>query len=365
MSSKLDCQQITSLISDLQQKKTNFDAQIDSGSRNTDQLLNLQEQIEAIITEIIDSNWPYENLAKEIVGKNYDFQTEVLRKRGVLERLNEFEGIRAIDGNFYPMPTEEQVVKKFKEKVEKIKLKIDQGFKLPILVPFGVKLSVFVDRVGDTIIDHYTQGKLFAAKRNNNDPDKPLDLDLMKPINIFKENFDEKAIYDPEAFVYNPAGDKGKNKQAKLEESDFPGWQLLLVEDMPNLPTGNSVEKVGGRIRLDCKGRAIKKYIAKGETKPSINEFYKAVKTEQMYQGERGMTFESWLAYLLYHLEAKDEVIDTNNENGRVSYLLGAFSEGYIPFAWWSSSGKKAALSGELPPHRDFVCAPRMSVEIS
>ncbi|MCX6808628.1 MAG: hypothetical protein NTW50_03095 [Candidatus Berkelbacteria bacterium] len=365
MQSDQNCSQLTSKLRSIQKKGADFDELIQPNAKpNIKSALSLQSEISQEIKEIIDQLWPFEKLPKAEVERQYDFQIQVLRKRNILENINGAEGIYAIDGNFYPIPTKEQIINKLKEKSETLGLKINQGFTLPLLVPFGMKLRSFADKVSDTILDHHNQGKLFATKLNESDPDEPLELYAKQHLYLYDDDFDTKASYNPINLDTDPKKNKGKTKKEKIKDSDFPGWQFLLLEPLPNLPRGGNVETINGRTQLDNTGKSIKQYIKKGETIPSIEELHKVTQSDPMYQGEQGMIYESWLSYFLYHLEETNQVIDDYQGNGKISYLTGAIADGIVPCAYWFRGDRQAYLVRFDPGDRVVGCAMRLSVGV-
>jgi hypothetical protein len=99
-----------------------------------------------------------------------------------------------------------------------------------------------------------------------------------------------ELVYNPKEFSKNH---KGQTKQEILAKQG--GWQVLFIEDMPNIPRDNPKTK-GGRTQIDTSGSSIKKYVKRGGNIPSPAEYLNALGKESAYNSESGMTPEAQLA---------------------------------------------------------------------
>src|SRR6185503_866684 len=161
------------------------------------------------------------------------------------------------------------------------------------LTPIAMSLDALRERYKARILEHYTdmqdpndptkripdpaRTRLFATKENQTDPDVPLELDTNDPLYTWEayENADVtgELVYFPTAFDQTNHGGKTK---AQLLAENKQGWDIILLEDMPNLPAKRAGKTKGGRKQL--------------EAGASSNEYLEAIKTQAMYQHESGFT---------------------------------------------------------------------------
>ena len=297
--------------------------------------------------------------------EQYESQVEIMQKFGMLETLESGElGIKGIDGKEYAIPTQMEIVEKMEASKELVERKQEQGFTRLLLVPFGMKIDDLAETYKQAILKHHQEGKLFATKKNPDDSLEPLELDESQPLWKWDgyNNADAtgELVYNPKEFSENH---KGQTKQEILAKQG--GWQVLFIEDMPNIPRDNPKTK-GGRTQIDTSGSSIKKYIKGGENTPSPAEYLNALSKESAYNGESGMTPEAQLAYSIIHLEETDQVIDDYRGNGSVSYQIGAYfpSSGDVPSAYWGRGNRRASLDGYRPGDRSGNCGVRPAVRI-
>ena len=301
--------------------------------------------------------------------EQYESQVEVLEKAGLLRKLESgklgIEGIEGIDGKEYPLPAPEEVAKRMEANKELVERKQEQGFTRLLLVPFGMKLDDLIEAYKQRILDHSQKGKLFATKKDSGDPSMPLELNESHPLWKWDgyNNADAtgELVYNPKEFSKNH---KGKTKQEILEKQG--GWQVLLIEDMSNIPREGGAKTKGGRTQIDTGGSSIKKYIKRGENIPSPAEYLKALNKEPAYNGESGMTPEEQLTYAILHLEETDQVIDDYRGNGSISYQIGAYfpSSGNAPNAYWNRDNRQANVDRNNPDNRNDNCGVRPAVRV-
>jgi hypothetical protein len=289
--------------------------------------------------------------------EQYERQTEILKKAGILQELESGEtGIKGIDGKEYALPSQQEVAEMMEANRELVERKQEQGFTRLLLVPFGMKLDDLTEKYRQAILKHHAERKLFATKKNPDDSLEPLELDEKQPLWKWDgyNDADVKGnlVYQVKKFSRDHGG---KTKQEILAEEG--GWQVLLIEDMPNIPRAGKGEEIGGRKQL--------------EANSTPEEYLKALKSAEAekkdpYHGESGMMPEGQLAYAILHLEETDQVIDDWKGNGSVSYQAGAYfpSSGAVPYACWDRGDRRAYLGGYYPDDRDDGCGVRPAVRI-
>lgn len=317
-----------------------------------EKLAELYQQIE----ELYESKKELESSFQE----QYKSQVEVLKKAGILQELKSGQlGVKGIDGKEYPLPAEQDVAKRIEANKELVERKQEQGFTKLLIVPFGMKLDDLIEAYKQRILDHSQKGKLFATKKEEDDKTEhraPLALDKDQPVWVWDEyegaDVNGKLVYRPKQFSKKH---QGKTKQEILKEEG--GWQIMFVEDMPNIPREGKGETAKGRKQF--------------EANDTPNEYLKTLnnaetKKTDPHNGEKGMTPEEQIIYAITHLEETDEVVDDWQGNGSVSYQIGAYfpSSGYVPSAYWDRDYRQAYLGGSNPDFRDDDYGVRPAVRI-
>ncbi|OQA03591.1 MAG: hypothetical protein BWY68_00698 [bacterium ADurb.Bin400] len=316
------------------------------------------------IQESGEDFWPFEKLGQEEVELQYQKQVEALRVAGFIEDIGGGrEGIKAIDGNAYPVPELETVLALMVEKQELLSTKIEQGFTKLLLVPFGKKLTELTDGVSRQILAHKKANKLFATKKDPNNPREalvPLDLDESQPLWVWDQYPDADTsgnmVYYPDQYESEHHG--GKKKQDILAAPGaIPGWDILLVEDLPNIPRANQGKTVG------APGQQRKQ----PEAGSTPRQYLQQQKAGGAYENEEFLTPEAWLTYFATHLEETDQVIDDYQGNGSVRYLGAAWfpSSGSVPSACWYRDSRRAYLYGYGPGYRDDDCGVGSAVRVA
>ena len=301
------------------------------------------------------------------LAQQYEKQIDILRDACGFELESGEVGITGIDGKDYPVPTQEEIAVLVVENREFIEKKKEQGFTKLLLVPFGMKLEYLIHAYKDVITRHKETNKLFATKKDQNDQNEdlvPLDLDKDQPVWTWDEYEDAdvngKLVYYPDKF--DEEGHQGKTKTELLKESG--GWNILLIEDMPNIPETDP-KTVGGRTQIDAFGNAMEKFLS-GKEVPTPKEYLSFLDHEEAYQGEQGMSPEDQLMYAISHLEETNQVIDDYQGNGKISYQVGAYfpSSGDVPNAYWDRDDRRANLHRVDVDNRLDHCGVRSAVRI-
>ena len=268
--------------------------------------------------------------------EQYAGQKDILRNIGVLERLSSGEGIKGIDNKEYLIPTYEEILQRIEAKEEILKTKTEQGFTKLLIVPFGMKLDELIEKYSKVILKHHKAGKLLATKENPKDPDEPLELDENQPVwkweGYDNADIEGKLVYFPREFSQNH---QGKTKKEILKEQG--GWNIILIEDLPNIPREGKGKEIKARKQF--------------EANKTPNEYLKTLQTDKQYEHEQGMTPEDQITYAITHLEQTNQVIDDYSGKGSISYQLGAFftASGNVPNASWDRGVRQAVLSGNDP----------------
>ena len=314
----------------------------------------LKEEIEEKLGKLKSELEPI--FEKEIsLEKQYQSQVEILTKAGILIDLeNKEKGILGIDKKPYPIPTLDKIRERLEANKTTLEKKIKEGFQKLLLVPIGMSLDLMIDKYRNVILDHHTNNKLFATKKNPTDPDDPLDLDTTTPVWVWDKykEADKKGelVYYPNTF--DPKTHGGETKQELLSHLTLPGWEVILLENLPNIPRQTKGQTREGRRELEA-----------GETP---NAYLEKLKKEKPYQNETGLTPEAWLTYAITHLEEKNEVVDNFEGHGSINYNLGAYfpASGYVPDAYWYRTNRRAGMGrGDVSSSGEY-CGVRSSVRV-
>ena len=346
--------------------RVRFKGLVDSSDPNTENhgrpVLEIDVETEGGLHRIVEAAaivaegedfWPFEKLTQEEVKKQYLVEIETLRTAGVLERLRSGqEGIRGIDNKEYAVPSLETILAQMAEKQEILSAKIDQGFNKLLLVPFAKDLGTLINSTKERILAHKSANKLQGTNGDS------LDLDTATPIWVWDkyQNADKvgELVYDVKEYSTENHGGKTKN-QILAEPSSTPGWQIMLTEDLPDIPRKDSpnTKTLGGRKQIEA-GQSPAAYLA-------------AQKSDPVYSNETFHNPESWLTYFLTHLEKTNQVIDDYQGNGSLRYLGNAYfpSSGGVPGGYWYRDYLRAGLDGSRPGRVADSCGVGSAVRVS
>jgi hypothetical protein len=316
---------------------------------------------------------PFESALK--IREQYETQKQIYERIQLLEKREGMLGMEGIDGVWYPFPSLSEIHRRFRENKEMLDIKTDQGFEKLLIVPFGMSLAKFEKTMEKTILSHYAEmpdptkpGKmipdpektrLFATKNEATDPDEPLALDKVDPLWVWDKYLDADTkgtlVYFPVVFDADAKIHQGKTKQ-KLLEDPGQGFQILLIEESPNIPAKNTNEVIGTKQP--------RKRLEAGDTPKSYLE---TLQTQPEYSHEEGLTPEAWMTQFLLHLEETDQVIDDWEGNGKLNFNLG----GWFPAVYrvargrWARGGARASLGGDYSKDRNSSDGSRSAVMIS
>ncbi len=292
----------------------------------------------------------------EVIGKKleselnlkeqYEEQVQTLKKVGILKKLKNGEwGMIDILGNEQPIPSYEEIKARMEVKVEMLDKKREQGFTQLLLVPIGMRLSEITEKAGELIVKKHGEGNLLAT-----DGTTKLELEMKdgQPQPIYVDDIYQDAdvkgdlVYGVKKFDKDNHG--GRTKKELIEKTG--GWQVMFIEDIPDLPKKGAGQEIEGRKQLEA-GQSPEEYLAK-------------IQTDEQYANEEFTTPEAQLAYFLYYLQKHNQVIDDFEGNGRICWNAGAFFKGagLVPRGNWVRRGRQFSLDGISPDgHRDGVSA--------
>ncbi len=282
-------------------------------------------------------------------------QTEILQKASLLKMLSDGKslGIVGIDGKEYIAPTLADVTKRLDNKKDFVAEKIRQGFNKVILVPFGAPLESIIKKYEEALVGHKNASKLLATKENASEPDQNLDLDPTHPVNVWNEYKDgdikNNFFYFPKK--HDAIKHEGKTKLQLLADP-MNAWQIILVENMPNIPSPDKGKKVGGRKQIEA-GKTPKEYL-------------NILESKKPYIGEEGLTPEADLSYAITHLEETNQVINDWAGLGNLSYELGAFftSSDSVPCLAWNRDFNRSDLWKFSVTNNDLHIGIRVGIRI-
>ncbi|MFA6428299.1 MAG: hypothetical protein WCW02_02025 [Candidatus Buchananbacteria bacterium] len=349
------CQRLTLELESLKQLKQTFNQEL-AGLPQTgksDDLIFIREaktKLEQTLQELQDQLWlNTPELTPENLKAQYEAQVDILRKNNLLKTLSTGKlGIEAIDKQEYPIPTLEQIEEIMLEKRKFFETKIKQGFVKLILVPFGLPIGSLIEAYDRALIEHHQRGEL---RDTQNQP-----LGLNKEIGT-KFIFDDAGLVEAEAtgdLAYFPQEYSKTDHQGKTKQELLPtqAWQVLLLEDLPDLPPEGQGKIIAHRQQP--------------EANQSPNNYLKQLQTDPQYKGEQGLTPESWLIYALSHLTQTNQVIDGYQGSSKACYLLSSCLKklGCVPYVYFYRNFAQVDLIQGAPGNPNSSKAGRFLVSI-
>ncbi len=292
----------------------------------------------------------FENIS---ISEQYEKQIETLKAVGLIEHLASGEySIIGQDKKEYIVPTLEEILERMNKDIEKYKTKIEQGFSKLLIVPFAKKLYDPED--DKSLTSAYS--KLILEKHQNNQlmatSGDALELDGNTPLWVWEDGYnqdDENIIYFPKQ--YDPENHGGKTKNQLLQEENL-GFQILLIEDLPDLPAENEGKTIVSRPQLEANLTPI--------------EYLEKLQTDPNYQHEQGLTAEAWLTYTITYLYENDQVIDDWKGQGKFCYNLATYfpSSTVVSSGSWRRNFRQSSLGRNDVSNRFSVSSARPSVNI-
>ncbi len=298
--------------------------------------------------------------------QQYEQQKQTLTEVSILETLSTGEmGIKGIDGKEYAFPSYQDITERMKEKKEILETKINQGFKKLLIVPFAMPISVLIERYKQVLFE--TNKKQGGIKGTDG---KKLDLNEKNPIDVWDDLTQCDNLHTPEdkQIEYSVQNYDGKTKEARggkykkelLQEDPTNAWQLLLLEDMPDLPAKGKGQTINNRKQIEA-GKSPEEYLKLMQTGQYQDEQGKEQTTEQ-YENESGLTPEANLILWIAYLREKQIAIDDYAGQGKINWLVGNYLSGYVPSFLWARDYRRPRLDRVYPVFRDSRSAGRPSV---
>jgi len=115
--------------------------------------------------------------------KEYNCIIVALDRTGILTLLPRSEklGVVGIDAKEHPVPTQEEVHRIFETNKELIDIKAGQDFTQLLITPFAMPLAFLVHKASSALIKHTKDKKISKTKRNLEQKDIPLEVNLRNP----------------------------------------------------------------------------------------------------------------------------------------------------------------------------------------
>ncbi len=273
----------------------------------------------------------------ELIGikKQYESQLEVLRNAGLLSQLSDgSDGIIGVDATEYPIPSLLSIVQRFCEdgnKYELLRRKVEQGFTKMIMVPFASQLHLLLFAYAERLRAHKAADQLFGVSdspaANPLTGVQELQLDMNVPTFTRSAYNTQKPVYFPTSF--DPENHGGLTRQEAISQKG--AWQVYLIEETP-IPKKDQGANKNGRRQL--------------EAGLKFTQYLEMLQADPQYEGEIGLTPESWLMRAMTRLKERGEVIDDYLGKGAGNMILGmyfpAFSQ--VAEAYWSDIGHRVCL---------------------
>ena len=296
---------------------------------------------------------PFEKLK---IKEQWDKQIKILSKLEIIQIIESKKlGILGIDGKEYAVPTYIDIQKRLEANKEMITRKMEQGFTKLLIEPFGYSFNELEKKYEKIILEHHNNGKLFATKENDTDPDEKLDLDINKPVYVWEDGYkncdtEDKIVYFPKEF--NKKNHGGKTKKELLAEESSNGWRIWLLEDVPNIPREGKGKEVGKRRQIEA-GK-----------KPT--EYLQMLQNEEIYKNESGLTPEADIMNSIIQLEEKNQVSNDWQGKGSLSYQIGAYfpASALVPASYWYRDYRRAYLDRFVVSARDEDYGLRVGVRV-
>jgi len=331
-----NCPELLSSLEHIKTLKTQFDSSLSDSIKSGDFTIptKLKQELETKVKELNNQIYPLENLEQEHLEQQYHKQLEILERTGILETLSSGEQGIIINNQEYPMPTIDSILERLRANSEQLDKKASQGFTKLLVVPFGLDLQTLIEKYKQVLLKHHNNNTLLDSEG------KSLEIDTNQPIYTWDGYQNEPLVYFPQSFDQN-------NHQGKTKDQLEP-WQILLVEDMIDLPKAGEGKTLNQRKQL--------------EANQTPNSYLEQILKEQ----EQGLTPESWLLLAITYLEEQNKQIDDWQGKGKASYLPGAYfpKEACVPIACWGRGNRQAKLNGDRSDRSGADDSVRSSVKI-
>ena len=162
-------------------------------------------------------------------------------------------GVIGIDGNEYPIPTQQQVLELFVHNSILVERKVKQGFNCLELIPIAMPITELVDLLRTIIVKHAIQGNIFPTGQS--DTLLPLRVNKDKQVWLWetlKQAIEkDELVYFPNEYSNYHGGQTKLEVIANKSICAFPGWSVGIVENLHVMPQTGHGKIVGGRKQLE------------------------------------------------------------------------------------------------------------------
>ncbi|HSX43638.1 MAG TPA: hypothetical protein VLF59_06170 [Candidatus Saccharimonadales bacterium] len=244
-------------------------------------------------------------------------QLQILSNATVLTRLSSGElGIVGEDGTEYPAPTSAQIHQLVERRLPLVERKASQGFTRMLMVPKAVGVPPMVNNLRQSTLTHYAAGNLHDSAG------APMDIGR-----YYSEHPDDYNFIDaPGQLGTIEDADNGQEKSAT------PGWEVVMVKNMPECPSAErDIVVFGDRGEFTVGPRTPK-------------EALRALQESPACIGERGFDIDTWLLFALTEMERDGMMVDAHGG----TMLLGSATSGKVfkngknvPWIGWGSQYSK------------------------
>ena len=286
----------------------------------------------------------------------WESQVKALNETGVLEILPDCQdiGIVGIDPTDptktkeYPIPTYAEIQAMITpEQLQILELKQSQGFIKMLLVPIGIPLEILIDRYKRLIIDKHSKGELLSTDGTKLELDKDNPIFVWDKIKIKNADTDGRLTYFPQDYqnpnfkgftkneLISGMANNPKHQDYLNQVKPTNAWQVIFIEDNPDLPAENQGKTVNQgqpnqRKQLEANDSSI--------------NYLKKIQTNPQYSHEQGLTLEAWLIYAITQLKAKNQQIDDFRGKGKACWFTGSYLSGLVLRGGWDRDDRKAIL---------------------
>lgn len=260
-------------------------------------------------------------------------QAQILLQAGILDRLpNGQLGTNNEHGTF-PLPDLgqlQQVVEKHKDLIAE---KAAQGFTRLLYVPEAVAPDVLAAHLSHSLSSHHAAKNLHDAYGN---PVLLSDSTAHKLVDDIP--YLPSHIRHPKSFNRVRHGGQKIKAGSLSPDSEIPGWKIMLVKDMPELP-----EKPRDIVTMGKPGAQRPEFI------PGLPPKYylRLMQSDARYRGELGFTIETYLMFAISQIERTGTVPDVNGK----TLLLGSYNNRLmrqVLAAGWDREFPNAPKSGKF-----------------
>lgn len=242
-------------------------------------------------------------------------QVTVLHRSGVIEQLSSGGyGVKRENGQEYPSPTPQQIRQLVDRNLELASAKAGQGFTRLLVVPDVVPSEKLAASLQDRAVAHFHEGNLHDTSGEAVDLDKFYKQSENKPFDLVQHPRDVKDV-EGATYTDKISKDTQKTTESTDDESVTPGWKVVLVKNMPELPrTKKDMVSLGGRSE----------FITAATTSPKL--FLELFANWSASKGEHGMTLNAWYSYALTELEREGTLVDSESD----TFLFGSYVPGAL-----------------------------------